>query len=93
MTVGVLKIELSLFNAHSLKEKRIILKSLKDRIRRSFNISIAELNRHDKWQRASLGVAKVGTDSRVVNSALSKVVELIKNTHSVELIDYNMELL
>lgn len=93
MTVGILKVELTLFGSHSLKEKRAILKSLKDRIRRKFNVSIAELEGHDKWQRAVLGVVNIGTDNRVANSALSKVIELIKNTHSVELIDYNMELL
>ena len=69
------------------------MKSLKDRIRKNFNVSIAELGNHEKWQRASLGVVNVGMDNRIVNSALSKVVELIKNTHSVELLDYNMELL
>lgn len=93
MTIGIIKVELSLFDSHSLKEKRAILKSLKDRIRRKFNVSIAELEGHDKWQRAVLGVVNIGTDNRIVNSVLSKVIELIKSTHSVELIDYNMELL
>jgi hypothetical protein len=93
MTIGVLKIELSLFNARSLKQKRITLKSLKDRLRRSFNVSVAETDNHNKWQRASLSVVSVGTDNRMINSILSKVVELVKNTHSVELLNYNMELL
>ncbi len=93
MTVGILRIELFLSNAHSLKEKRIILKGLKDRIRKNFNVSVAELNNHDKWQRGSLGIAGISTDKRPLNSLLSKLVELVKNTSSVELIDYNMELL
>lgn len=93
MTVGILKVDLALLYSHSLKEKRAILKSLKDRIRRKFNVSIAELEGHDKWQRAVLGVVNIGTDNRIANSALSKVIELIKNTHSVELIDHNVELL
>lgn len=93
MTIGVLTIELSICNSSSLKDKRMILKSLKDRIRKHFNISIAELDNHEKWRRATLGVVNVNTDSRTANSILSRVVELVKSTHSVDLLDYNIELL
>jgi len=93
MTVGVLKIELSLPGNDSLKAKRMVLKSLKDRIRRQFNVSIAEVGEQDKWQKAVLGVASVGADKRYVNGVLSKVIDLIEDARSVDLIDYQMEFL
>ena len=93
MTVGVLKIELSLPGNDSLKAKRVVLRSLKDRIREQFNVSIAEVSEQDKWQRAVLGVASVGTDKGYVNGVLSRVMDLIESAKSVDLIDYHIELL
>jgi len=93
MTVGVLKIELSLPGNDSLKAKRMVLRSLKDRIRKQFNVSIAEVGEQDKWQKAVLGVASVGADKRYVNGVLSKVIDLIEGARSVDLIDYQMEFL
>ena len=93
MTVGVLKIELSLPGNDSLKAKRMVLKSLKDRIRKQFNVSIAEVGEQDKWQKAVLGLASVGADKRYVNGVLSRVMDLIEGARSVELIDYHMEFL
>ncbi len=93
MTVGVLKIELSLPGNDSLKAKRMVLRSLKDRIRKQFNVSIAEVGEQDKWQKAVLGVASVGADKRYVNGVLSKVIDLIEDARSVDLIDYQMEFL
>ncbi len=92
MHVGVLQIELKLSSSDSLKDKRIVLRSLKDRIKEHFNVSIAEVAEHDKWQKATLGVASVGSDKRYVNGTLSRVVDLIKSSRSVELVDYQMEL-
>ncbi len=93
MTVGVLKIELSLPGNDSLKAKRMVLRSLKDRIRKQFNVSIAEVDEQDKWQRAVLGLASVGADKRYINGVLSRVMDLIEGARSVELIDYHMEFL
>lgn len=93
MTVGVLKIELSLPGNDSLKAKRMVLRSLKDRIRKQFNVSLAEVGEQDKWQKAVLGVASVGADKRYVNGVLSKVIDLIEDARSVDLIDYQMEFL
>lgn len=90
--VGVLQVELQIPGSASLKEKRMVLKSLKDRIRQRFNVSVAEVAEHDKWQKAILGVASVGSDKRYVNGTLSRVVDLIKSSRSVELVDYQMEL-
>lgn len=90
--VGVLQVELRLPESASLKDKRMVLRSLKDRIRQRFNVSVAEVAEQDKWQKTILGVTSVGSDKRYVNGTLSRVVDLIKSSRSVELVDYQMEL-
>lgn len=92
MVIGLLKIEISIHDSHSLKEKRSVLKSLKDRLRRQFNISIAEIAYHDKWQNAHLGIAAVSSDNRHVNQQLSQVVDFIETIKQVEISHYQVEI-
>jgi uncharacterized protein YlxP (DUF503 family) len=91
MIVGVLRIRALLRGAHSLKEKRQVLRSLKDRIRHSFNVSIAEVGAQDVWQTIELGAAAVGTDTPYVHGLLSNVLDLVRRNHDVELIDQDIE--
>ncbi|MBI2955740.1 MAG: DUF503 domain-containing protein [Acidobacteria bacterium] len=63
MVVGVLRLEIHLPYAHSLKDKRQTLKKLKDRLRARFNVAVAELDHQDLWQRATLGIVSLN-DSR-----------------------------
>jgi hypothetical protein len=91
MHIGICTIHLQLVDSRSLKDKRRIIKSLKDKVRHKFNVSIAEIDGLDKWQWATLGVACVSNDSRFTNSVLSKVVDLINGIYSVELLDYEIE--
>ena len=93
MIVGLLTLELHLPEADSLKSKRFILKSLKDRIKNRFNVSIAEIDANDLWQRSVLGAACVANETKVINQTLNGVRNLILNTPSVELIDSVMEML
>ena len=93
MTVGVLRIKLQIQDADSLKAKRQILKSLKDKIKNTFNVSVSEVNHHDKWQLACLGIAAVGEDPRYVNGQLSKLVDFINNFGYINILDYNIELI
>ena len=93
MIVGLLRVELRIGDSQSLKEKRQVLKSLKDRLRRAFNVSIAETDHQDTWQRAALGVACVGTDTAGVNRTLSLVLEAIERERAVELTHYELEML
>jgi uncharacterized protein YlxP (DUF503 family) len=93
MIVGLLTLELHIPGSNSLKAKRLVIKSLKDRIKNKYNVSIAEVDANDLWQRCVLGVACVGNGTKIVNQALNKVLELVLNTHSVEVIDSTMELL
>ena len=91
MTIGVLQLNIFIPQANSLKTKRQVLKSLKDKIRHKFNVSIAEINCLDKWQKANLAVACVNSDKKLVNSILCQVVNIIETQHAVELIDYALD--
>lgn len=92
MTVGCCKIELRIPASDSLKAKRRVVKSLKDRIQGRFNVAIAEVDRLDDWQRATLGVACVSNDSRLVDATLSKVVNWIEISGDVLVVDYEIDL-
>jgi uncharacterized protein YlxP (DUF503 family) len=77
MVVGVLQLTLFLPENHSLKGKRQVLRAIKARVRTKFNVSIAESDGHDLWQRAELGICQVGNDRAFVDSALREVVNFI----------------
>lgn len=77
MVVGVLRLTLFLPENHSLKGKRQVLRAIKDRVRNKFNVSIAESDDHDMWQRAELGICQVGNDRAFVDAALREVVNYI----------------
>lgn len=75
MPVGLLTLELHLPYAHSLKEKRLVIRKLQDRLRGHFNVSVSELDFQDMWQRSLLGVAAVASQDSVVESILRSVDE------------------
>jgi uncharacterized protein YlxP (DUF503 family) len=91
MIIGVLRIRALLRGAHSLKDKRSVLRSVKDRVRHAFNVSIAEVDAQDVWQTIEWGVAAVGTDTPSVQSALSDVLNLIRRHPDLELTDHDIE--
>jgi uncharacterized protein YlxP (DUF503 family) len=93
MHVGVLQVEISIPDAMSLKDKRQVVKSLKDRIAHGHNVSIAEVGALDEHRRSILGVAMVSNDKRYVEGALSKLVDFIRLAPQASLIDYQIELL
>ena len=90
--IGILSLELAIPQAHSLKAKRQVIKGLKDALRRKFNISVAEVEGLDKWQRATIAVACVSNNRRFLNSVLSKVVNVVEEKRGLELIDYEIEI-
>ena len=92
MTVGCCKIELRIPGSDSLKAKRRVVKSVKERVQARFNVGIAEVERLDDWQRATLGVVTVSNDSRLVDATLSKVVSWIELSGDVLVVDYEIEL-
>ncbi len=92
MTVGILRIILRIPQSHSLKDKRRILLRLKDKIKRKYNVSLAEINDKDKWQKAILAIAHIGDARTQVDRGLAKVVDFISSFDNIEIVDYEMEL-
>jgi len=93
MHVGILQVEISIPDAMSLKDKRQVVKSLKDRIAHGHNVSIAEVGALDEHRRSIIGMAMVSNDKRYVEGALSKLVDFVKTVPTVDLIDYQIDLL
>ena len=75
MPVGLLTLELHIPDAQSLKDKRQVLRSLKDKLRRDFNVAVAELDHQDTWQRSVVGVVTIANEEKYVNEVLQKVLD------------------
>lgn len=71
--IGVLILELRLGNSHSLKDKRQVVKSLKDRLRNKFNVAVAEIDYQDMWQRAAVAAVTLSADRTHVERVLHSV--------------------
>ena len=93
MVVGVLQIEIAIPDAFSLKDKRRVVKSLKDRIAHGHNVSVAEVAALDEHRRAIVAIAMVSNDKRYVEGALSKLVDYVRLDPGAVLQDYQIELL
>lgn len=93
MVVGLCTVELFVAESQSLKDKRQVLHSLKDRLRGKFNLSIAEVDGQDLWQKAVLGMACVANEGGHVNQVLDQALNLIKSMPAVEVVRTHMELL
>ncbi len=93
MTIGLCRLVLYLPESGSLKSKRRVLESLRQRIRAKYNVSVSEVGHNELWQKAEVGVAMVANESRYVNRVLSKVVDQVQRDHRVELVDYSLELM
>jgi uncharacterized protein YlxP (DUF503 family) len=72
-TIGVLTLEIRLEHSHSLKDKRHVVKSLKDRLRNKFNVAVAEIDYQDLWQRASVAAVTVSADQGHAQQVLQLV--------------------
>ncbi len=94
MTVCVCSVRLRLPENESLKGKRHVLKSIIERVKNRFNVSISEIDNNDAWQLATLGIAFVSNDRQHVDETLAKVVNFISDSRfEIEMIDYRTELL
>jgi uncharacterized protein YlxP (DUF503 family) len=93
MVVGVLTVRLAIFEALSLKDKRRVVKSLKDRLAHRHNISIAEVDDLDHRQAATIGMAMISNDARFVESCLSKILDEVRRDPRASLVDSDIELL
>ncbi|MCP9446736.1 MAG: DUF503 domain-containing protein [Nitrospira sp.] len=93
MVVGLCTVELFLADSRSLKDKRQVLHSLKDRLRGTFNVSVAEVDGQDLWQKAVLAVACVSNESGYVNSVLEQALNVMKSMPVVEVVRAQVEVL
>jgi len=92
MTVGVLQVEIAIEDAMSLKDKRRVVKSLKDRIAHRHNVSVAEVDQLDEHRLCTLAVAMVSNDRRFTDSCLSKIVDEVRVARGISLMDYELEM-
>jgi uncharacterized protein YlxP (DUF503 family) len=76
MVIGLLTVEMHLPGARSLKDKRMIVRSVKDRLKK-FNVAVSETAHHDLWQRAELGIVTISTTDEAVDRALAAVKDEI----------------
>ena len=71
----------------------MVIKSIKQRLQNKFNISVAEIDHQDLWQRASLGIAMVSNEHRHVNQAMDKILNFIDDQDQSQVIDHQIEIL
>jgi uncharacterized protein len=90
-SIGVLTLELRLENSHSLKEKRHVVASLKDRLRHKFNVAVAEIDHQDLWQRATLAAVTVSSDHVHAEKVLLGVEEDAAGQLGGALVSANVE--
>ena len=93
MRVALAKVEFFFPYTHSLKEKRHIIHKIKDRIFAEFKVSVHEVEHHDKWQRAQLGMALVGNDAVKLNALVDKILDKIEDFGLGEIIDSVVEVI
>jgi len=93
MRVGVLELELFVSNSRSLKDKRMVIKSLKERLKKNFNVAISEVDDQDKWQKATFGIAAIGNDAAYINCILDKAVDFVGSDPDVQVLDHHIDIL
>ena len=91
MVVGSLRVRLLIREARTLKAKRQVVQSIKDRLRNAFDVSVAEVADQDNRQVATLGFALVGAETFPVRTALEKIVAALRSHPIAELLDHQME--
>lgn len=92
MVIGVCRVELYIPGNQSLKEKRQVLNSIKTRVKNRFNVSIAEIDNLETWQRSTIGIAIISNDKKYANQELNKVINHIEYSGEVSILDYGIEL-
>ena len=91
MPVGVLTLEIQLPYAHSLKDKRSVVQSLRNRLRTRFNVAVAELDHQEAWQRATLGVTSISNSQALLESLLRQVLAESEKILGQEVANYSLD--
>ncbi len=93
MTIGFLRLILLTGDSNSFKEKRMVLHSLKARLRNNFNLAVQQIADEDKWQKSTLAVVGLSKDRNTINSTLSRIVNFAEDFGGVQVLGYDIELL
>ena len=89
--VGFYQLEIYIPGACSLTEKRFVIKSIKDKLGNKFNISVAEIEWNEKWQRSLLGIAMVANERKFIESSFTKILNMLDRDGRFEVIDRHFE--
>lgn len=92
MVIGVLSVRLGIFGALSLKDKRRVTKSIKDRLANRHNVSVAEIGDLDHRQAATLGIAMIANESRFVESTLAKIADELGRDARASILEHSIEI-
>jgi len=90
--VGAALVEIHVHGSRSLKAKRGVVRSIKQRVRNRFNLAVAEVGGQDLWQRAQIGLTAVGSDATGVRRTLDRAIEFIEELHLAEVVGSDVEL-
>lgn len=93
MRIGVLRVYFQIHDAGSLKQKRMVMRSLKDRLTSRFNVSVAEIGSNDKWQVGEIGLATVGNETGFVNSTVEKIKNFLLMDPRISVIEADVEII
>lgn len=93
MFIGIAKMDILIPGNSSLKGKRRVIRSIIDRIKARFNVSIAEVDGNDYWQRSTLGITLVGNEKKFISSILNRVIELIYSSDSIEVLSRECDII
>ncbi len=91
MILGLLQLDIIIPESNNLKEKRSTIKSLKETIRKRFNVSIAETGKLDKWSRSEISITKVSNEAKFIRQEFQKIQNDIESRYPVEIIDKQEE--
>ena len=91
MPIGLLTLEIHIPDARSLKDKRQVLRSLKDRLRGHFNVAVAELEHQELWQRSVVGIVGIASDERFLEQSLQAVVDESERLLGRDLVAHGIE--
>lgn len=86
MSIGLLMVDCYFGNSLSLKDKRRILSSLTERLRKSFNVALCEIEYQQQWQRAKLAIVLINTDWRILQQSSSRILETIERDGRVDIL-------
>jgi uncharacterized protein YlxP (DUF503 family) len=91
MIIGLLSIEIFIPSSTSLKDKRMVLNHIRDKVRKKYNVSVAEVDFLDKWQRSLIGIALVTSQKSFAEEMLTKIFQQLDDDYNFEISQYRIE--